>query len=129
MIPLFFSLHLSVGRVWRSYDQQPLTSLTDDAPRAEHVYDHSYLPEENSTNGEAENSVDFDKRDHSCVKRKFVQTCGGSPYTVVECLSSSLTSCYSSINEYGTRKCEVKKYVIIPQCGSKRFATECGCAS
>ena len=128
MTPLYFSLHLSVGRVWRSYDQQTLTSLTD-APRGEHVYGSFYLPEKDTTNGEAENSVDFDKRDDSCVEEKILLTCNGSTYYTVKCRSSSLTSCYSAIGKHGTRKCEITQRTLIPACGDTSYPTACGCAS
>lgn len=129
MTPLFFLSHLSVGRVWRSYDQQPLTSLTDNAPRGEHVYERFYLPEQDTTNGEAENSVDFDQRDHSCVKRRILEICGGSKYYSVKCHSSSLTSCHSAITAHGIRRCKVTQYTVFPECGNNPYPTDCGCAS
>ena len=128
MTPLLFSLHFSVGRVWRSYDQLPLTNLSDDALRGEHVYKHLHLPEDDTTNGEAENSVDFDKRNNPCVKTTILRICGGSKYYTVECRSSSLISCHSAITAYGTRKCIVTQYTIFPECESK-YPTKCGCAS
>ena len=129
MIPLFFSLHLSVGRVWRSYDQPPLTSLTDDVPRGEQVYESFHLHEEDTTNGELENSADFDKRDHPCVEKTVLKMCGGSKHRTVVCRSSSLTSCHNAIPKYGTRKCKVTQYTYFPECGDEPYATECGCAS
>ena len=130
MIPLFFSLHLSVGRVWRSYDQTPLTSLTEDAPRGEQLYESFYLPEDDTTNGELENFVDFDKRDDdSCVEKTVLRICGGSKYLTVECRSSSLTSCHNAISVYGTRKCKVTRYTVFPECGRTAYPTNCGCAS
>lgn len=128
MIPLFFALHLSVGKVWRSYDQPPLTSLTEDAPHGEQVYESFLLPEEDTTNGELENSVDFDQRDDSCVKRRVLQLCGGSKHYTVECRSSSLTSCHNSISVHGFRRCIVTEKTYIPGC-DKLFPTKCGCAS
>ena len=129
MIPLFFSLHVSVGRVWRSYDQPPLTSLTDDAPRGEQVYESFHLHEEDTANGELENSADFDKRDNPCVKETKVEMCGGSKHRTVVCRSSSLSSCYDAIPVHGARKCKVTQLSYFPGCGDKPYATECGCAS
>ena len=129
MIPLFFSLHVSVGRVWRSYDQPPLASLTEDAPRGEQVYESFHLPEEDTTNGELENSVDFDKRDDSCVEKTVMIICGGSKHRTVECRSSSLSSCHNAIINHGTRKCKVTQRTVFPQCGDEAYATKCGCAS
>ena len=129
MTPLLLSLHLSVASARTSYDQLPLTSLTDDAPRGRNVDDRYSLPEKDTTNGEADRSVDLDKRDHSCVKTWIVKSCGDSKYRTVVCRSSSLTSCHSAIPDYGTRKCKVTQYTLFPKCGDEPQPTACGCAS
>lgn len=127
MTPLLFSIHLSVTT---SYDQLPLTTLTDDAPRGVHVDERYYLPEKrDTTNGEAENSVDFYKRGNPCVKKWVLKICEGKKYRVAICRSSSLTACYSAIPVHGTRKCKVTESKVFPMCGFAQYATDCGCDS
>lgn len=128
MTPLFLSLHLSVARVRTNYDQLPLTSLTDDAPRGVHVDERYYLPEEDTANEGTESSVDFDKRENPCIAEVKVEICNGSKHRTVKCRSSSLTSCHNSIPKYGNRKCEVTQKTYFPKCG-RAFNTNCGCAS
>jgi len=126
MSPLLFSLHLSVTT---SYDQLPLTTLSDDAPRGVHVDERYYLPEKDTTNGQAENSVDFYKRENPCVDKLVVKTCNGKQYVVAVCRISSLTACHSAIPVHGTRKCKVTQYTYIPGCGPDPYPTDCGCDS
>ena len=126
MTPLLFSLHLSVTT---SYDQLPLTTLSDDAPRGVHMDERYFLPEKDVTNGEAENSVDFYRRGNPCVKKWVLQICEGKKYRVAVCRSSSLTACHSAIPVHGTRKCKVTQSKVFPLCGLTRYATDCGCDS
>jgi len=130
MTPLLFSLHLSVARVTTSYYQLPLATLTDDAPRGVHADERYYLPEKDTMNGGAENSVDFYKRENPCVQKWVLKFCEGKTYRVAVCYSSSLTACHSAIPIHGTRKCKVTQYTFnthIPNCGP--YPTDCGCDS
>ncbi|KAL9955492.1 hypothetical protein ACROYT_G036824 [Oculina patagonica] len=45
IIPLILSLQVSVARYRANYDQLPLSSLTDDAPRNEDAGQRYFFPE------------------------------------------------------------------------------------
>lgn len=136
MISLLLSLHLSTARYRTNYDELPLSSLTDEAPRDELVNDERYnLPEEDTANDETETRGDIDiselaKRDpHPCTESVTVIQCGNSLVSIHHCYVSSTTHCHSAIAAYGYRKCATEySYLSYDQCEGT-YATGCKCAA
>lgn len=118
IIPLFLSLQVSVARYRANYDQLPLSSLTDDAPRGDNVGGHYHLPEgDTAANEDWVETVDIDTRERSCVESSHVIFCSGAKYRIFTCRKSSLISCHSSIPYSGFKKCK-PVYTFFRKCGN-----------
>ncbi|KAL9955490.1 hypothetical protein ACROYT_G036822 [Oculina patagonica] len=126
IIPLILSLQVSVARYRANYDQLPLPSLTDDAPRNEDTGQGYLFPEgDMAANENSAETVDIDTRERSCVESSHIIFCAGEKYRVVTCRDSSLTSCHPSIPYWGFKKCKPLEFTVL--CGYS-YPTECICA-